>query len=82
MRQVRAVVERTIGLLMGRWRCLNSSGGNLLYKPQMVCDVVRACAVLHNVEQLRNVALPPDTVGCVGPNPYPRILNQMQLQHH
>lgn len=27
--------------------------------------------MLHNVAQLGNVALPPDTVGCVGPDPDP-----------
>ncbi|XP_052373960.1 putative nuclease HARBI1 [Oncorhynchus keta] len=56
-------------LLKDRWRCLDSSGGNILYKPEKVCDIVRACAVLYNVAQLRNVALP--SVGCVGPDPDP-----------
>lgn len=27
--QARAVVERTIGLLKGRWRCLDATGGKL-----------------------------------------------------
>ncbi|KAJ8364596.1 hypothetical protein SKAU_G00078220 [Synaphobranchus kaupii] len=32
--RTRSVVERTIGLLKGRWRCLDASGGKLLYKPE------------------------------------------------
>ncbi|KAJ8335832.1 hypothetical protein SKAU_G00391740 [Synaphobranchus kaupii] len=34
--RTRSVVERTIGLLKGRWRCLDASGGKLLYKPEKV----------------------------------------------
>lgn len=33
--------------------------------------MVKACAVLHNVVQLMNVALPFDAVGCFGPDPDP-----------
>ncbi|KAJ4940577.1 hypothetical protein JOQ06_026874 [Pogonophryne albipinna] len=40
--QARAVVERTIGLLKGRWRCLDATGGKLCYKPDKVCQIVRA----------------------------------------
>ena len=32
----RAIVERTIGRLKGRWLCLDTAGGKLLYKPQKV----------------------------------------------
>ncbi|KAK0146347.1 putative nuclease HARBI1 [Merluccius polli] len=35
----RAVVERAIGLLKGRWRCLDRSGGVLLYRPEKVCHI-------------------------------------------
>ncbi|RXN19425.1 hypothetical protein ROHU_007292 [Labeo rohita] len=31
--RTRSVVERTIGLLKGRWRCLDTSGGTVLYSP-------------------------------------------------
>ncbi|KAJ8346447.1 hypothetical protein SKAU_G00278480 [Synaphobranchus kaupii] len=34
--RTRSVVERTIGLLKGRWRCLDASGGKLLYKPEKI----------------------------------------------
>ena len=57
--------------LEGRW--LDSTGGTLSYKPEKVCTIVRACAVLHNVAQLKDVALPPDA-DRLGPNldPYPQ----------
>ena len=33
----RAIVERTIGRLKGRWMCLDAAGGGkLLYKPEKV----------------------------------------------
>uniref|UniRef100_A0AAR2LKZ6 Putative nuclease HARBI1 n=1 Tax=Pygocentrus nattereri TaxID=42514 RepID=A0AAR2LKZ6_PYGNA len=53
----RSVVERTIGLLKGRWRCLDASGGRLLYNPEKVCRIVRACAVLHNMAQQNGLPL-------------------------
>ncbi|KAJ8381660.1 hypothetical protein SKAU_G00024380 [Synaphobranchus kaupii] len=47
--RTRSVVERTIGLLKGRWRCLDASGGKLLYKPEKVTRIILACGVLHNI---------------------------------
>ncbi|KAJ8010064.1 hypothetical protein DPEC_G00071100 [Dallia pectoralis] len=32
--QACAIVEHTIGLFKGRWRCLDSSGGRLMYTPE------------------------------------------------
>jgi hypothetical protein len=40
-------VERTIGLLKARWRCLLKDRV-LHYKPEMVAKMVNACCVLHN----------------------------------
>ncbi|XP_056263474.1 putative nuclease HARBI1 [Pseudoliparis swirei] len=68
--QARAVVERSIGLLKGRWRCLDATGGKLCYKPDKVCQIVRACAVLHNLALLKNVPLPPEAA-CTGHEPDP-----------
>ena len=63
-------MERTIGLMRDRWLCLHSTGGTLSYKPEKVCTIVRVCSVLHNVAQLKGVALPPDA-DRLGPNPDP-----------
>ncbi|KAJ8369796.1 hypothetical protein SKAU_G00098240 [Synaphobranchus kaupii] len=46
--RTRSVVEHTIGL-KGRWRCLDASGGKLLYKPEKVTRIILACGVLHNI---------------------------------
>uniref|UniRef100_A0A3P9IK64 DDE Tnp4 domain-containing protein n=1 Tax=Oryzias latipes TaxID=8090 RepID=A0A3P9IK64_ORYLA len=48
-------------------RCLR----RLLYTPGKVCQIVLACAVLHNVAQLKNMPLPPGADCCVGPDPEP-----------
>uniref|UniRef100_A0A3P9JS12 DDE Tnp4 domain-containing protein n=1 Tax=Oryzias latipes TaxID=8090 RepID=A0A3P9JS12_ORYLA len=69
--RARALVERTIGLFKGRWRFLDCTGGRLLYTPGKVCQIVLACAVLHNVAQLKNMPLPPGADCCVGPDPEP-----------
>src|SRR4029434_1849721 len=36
-------------MLKGRWRCLDASGGRLLYDPEKVCQIILACGVLHNI---------------------------------
>ncbi|KAL6470518.1 hypothetical protein MHYP_G00216370 [Metynnis hypsauchen] len=43
--RTRSVVERTIGQL----KSLDRTGGMLLYRPEKVCRIGRACGVLHNV---------------------------------
>ena len=45
----RAVIERTFGQLKGRWMCLDTAGGKLLYAPEKVCKIIMACCVLHNI---------------------------------
>ncbi|KAI2662174.1 hypothetical protein H4Q32_000957 [Labeo rohita] len=47
--RARSVVERSIGMLKGRWRCLDASGERLLYDPEKVCQIILACCVLHNM---------------------------------
>ena len=52
------VIERSFGLLKSRYRCLDKSGGTLLYTPERACGIVVACCVLHNFCLEHNVALP------------------------
>ncbi|KAL2082806.1 hypothetical protein ACEWY4_022624 [Coilia grayii] len=47
--RAQSVVERSIGMLKGRWRCLDASRGRLLYDPEKVCQIILACCVLHNL---------------------------------
>lgn len=58
--RTRSIVERCIGLLKGRWLCLDATGGRLLYQPVKVCKIVRACAVLHNMAVRNAVPFPPE----------------------
>ncbi|XP_022165318.1 putative nuclease HARBI1, partial [Myzus persicae] len=44
----RSVVERAIGMLKGRWRCLCKQR-MLHYKPTIASKIINACAVLHNI---------------------------------
>jgi DDE superfamily endonuclease len=46
--KTRVVVERCFGLLKSRFRCLDKTGGTLLYTPEKTCRLIIACAVLHN----------------------------------
>ena len=55
----RAVIERTFGLLKGRWMCLDTAGGRLLYAPEKVCRIILACCVLHNLGMAHGVPTPP-----------------------
>ena len=54
------MVERTFGLLKARFRCLDKSGGALLYSPVKVCHITVACCMLHNVAVRRNIPVPAD----------------------
>ena len=42
-------VERCFGSLKGRWLCLGPAGGNAAVYPEKVCNIILACAVLHNI---------------------------------
>ncbi|KAJ8016317.1 hypothetical protein DPEC_G00005940 [Dallia pectoralis] len=53
----RSVVERAIGQLKCRWRCLDRTGGMLLYHPDKVCRIILACGVLHNVAHRHGIPL-------------------------
>jgi len=53
--KTRSIIERTFGLLKSRFRCLDKSGGTLLYTPEKTCKLFVAAAVLHNYSRLRKL---------------------------
>ena len=55
---MRNVIERSFSLLKSRFRCLDQSGGTLLYAPEKVLKIVVACIVLHNLCTHNNLAAP------------------------
>jgi len=56
--QCRNAVERCIGVLKARWRCLLCDR-TLHYEPTFVGFIVNACAVLHNILTVLRVPQPP-----------------------
>src|SRR4029434_10261125 len=61
-----------IGMLKGRWRCLDASGGRLLYDPKKVCQVILACCVLHNICVSRGIEVPEEEMR-MDPDDHPPI---------
>lgn len=53
----RNTVERTIGLLKARWRCLLRHRV-LHYDPQTASKIINACCVLHNICNLNSLDSP------------------------
>ncbi|XP_040079079.1 putative nuclease HARBI1, partial [Ixodes scapularis] len=47
-RSTRSIVERCIGMLKNRFRCLQRYRA-LHYDPDRACNIATACAILHNV---------------------------------
>jgi len=58
LKKTRFIVENAIGLWKSVFRCIDKTGGYLLYSPRKVCNIVLATAVLHNIR--RNLKLPED----------------------
>ncbi|XP_064470065.1 putative nuclease HARBI1 [Ornithodoros turicata] len=56
-RKTRQVIERAFGLLKSRFRCLDKSGGCLLYPMTTCCSIIVACGVLHNYCIRHNILL-------------------------
>lgn len=55
--KARNIVERTIGILKSRFRCLSSARA-LHYSPEKATQIVNACCGLHNICQHFRVELP------------------------
>ncbi|KAJ1175851.1 hypothetical protein NDU88_001136 [Pleurodeles waltl] len=53
--RTRRIIERTFGLLKGRFWCLHLTGGPLCYSPEKVCQIVVTCCMVHNLALRRHV---------------------------
>ncbi|KAJ8686362.1 hypothetical protein QAD02_022156 [Eretmocerus hayati] len=62
IRGTRCMVEQTIGMLKGTWRCLNNMRG-LRYEPHFAAEITTACCILHNF--LREKGMPLQSVAVV-----------------
>ncbi|KAJ3658698.1 hypothetical protein Zmor_010423 [Zophobas morio] len=58
-RSARSCVERCIGILKARFRCLIQERV-LKYAPVKAGSIINACAILHNFMVARNLPLPPE----------------------
>ena len=60
-KRTRNKVERSIGVLKSRFRCLcKECGGSILFDKTSACEIIVSCIVLHNYCMDRNF---PRTVG-------------------
>nr|XP_033800012.1 putative nuclease HARBI1 [Geotrypetes seraphini] len=57
-RATRSIIERTFGQLKNRFRCLDCSGDQLLYRPEKVAHIFVACCMLHNLAVRKQQPLP------------------------
>jgi hypothetical protein len=58
--RTRIGAEQVNGVLKQCFRCLDKSGGQLLYDPDTVCEIFTACCMLHNIRLRNRVPLPED----------------------
>ncbi|MBN3303577.1 HARB1 nuclease, partial [Amia calva] len=73
-----------IGQLKCQWRCLDRTGGMLLYRPDKVCRIVLTCGVLHNVAHRHGIPLVEVAAPLDDPDPGPMYVqpNQQAIQAH
>ncbi|KAB0805109.1 hypothetical protein PPYR_02079, partial [Photinus pyralis] len=57
----RNVIERTNGILKGRFRCL-SRHRVLLYHPSRAANIIYSCCVLHNIALRARIPLPEEEI--------------------
>ncbi|XP_056381956.1 putative nuclease HARBI1 isoform X1 [Hyla sarda] len=56
-KRTRSMVEHVFGQIKSRFRCLDVTGGALLYNPVLVGKIVLSCAVLHNIALLHQIPI-------------------------
>ena len=61
--RARNAIEKCFGVWRMRFRCIDHSGGNLLYYPPRACKIIIATAVLHNICIVNNLPLPNEPNG-------------------
>uniref|UniRef100_A0A3B4TDM9 DDE Tnp4 domain-containing protein n=1 Tax=Seriola dumerili TaxID=41447 RepID=A0A3B4TDM9_SERDU len=49
------LTPRTFGVLKSRFRCLDRTGGALLYSPQKVAQITIVCCILHNIAKRQGI---------------------------
>ena len=59
----RNIAERTFGLLKARFRCLQRTGGALIYSPDKCSQIIVACCILQNIAVRRRMPLPEEDAG-------------------
>ncbi|XP_026289152.1 putative nuclease HARBI1 [Frankliniella occidentalis] len=64
--RVRMVVERCIGVLKARWRCICNDNA-LPYRPEKSGQIINACVVLHNILTRCRLAVPVHHAGFQDP---------------
>lgn len=57
-RRTRLAIDRALGLLKRRFRCLNLRWGRLLRTPEWASKTLVVCAMLHNLCVRRKIPVP------------------------
>ncbi|KAK0156625.1 putative nuclease HARBI1 [Merluccius polli] len=57
-RKTRSVVERCIGVVKSRFRCIDLSGRVLQYTPEKACKIITCAFILHNICMMYRLPLP------------------------